>query len=134
MARLFALDTGWAEHVCAISCRHRTAAGWLTAAFEPTLPVPIARSVALHTWPAYRDAMRHFVIEADWQDHLTRLDDSNTAVELVWGTDDKVGDVDFASTLASATGNTTVTLIPDADHHLPLTHPDLCRTHLGGQT
>lgn len=134
MARLFVLDTGWAEAVCAVSCRHRSAAGWLTAAFEPTLPVHIARSVALHTWPAYRDAMRHFVIDADWKDHLARLDDANTTVELVWGTDDKVGDSDFASTLTSATVNSTVKLIPDANHHLPLTHPELCRKQLSLET
>jgi len=134
MARLFVLDTGWAEQVCAVSCRHRTAAGWLTAASEPTLPVHIARSVALHTWPAYRDAMRHFVIEADWQGQLNRLDDSGVSVELVWGTNDKVGDSDFASTLTSANANTTVTLVPGADHHLPLTHPALCRDHLDPET
>jgi pimeloyl-ACP methyl ester carboxylesterase len=134
MARLFVLDTGWAEQACAVSCRHRSAAGWLTAASEPTLPVHIARSVALHTWPAYRDAMRHFVIEADWQDHLTRLDDSGVSVELVWGTNDKVGDSDFASTLTSASVNTTVKLVPGADHHLPLTHPELCRDHLDPET
>ena len=134
MARLFVLDTGWAEQVCAVSCRHRTAAGWFTAAFEPTLPVPIARSVALHTWPAYRDAMRHFVLEADWQGHLSCLDDSDTAVDLVWGIDDAVGDSNFAISLASATSNTTVTLVPGADHHLPLTDPELCRDHLDPET
>lgn len=134
MTRLFVLDTGWAEEACAISCRHRTAAGWLTAAFEPTLPVPIARSVALHTWPAYRDAMRHFVIEADWREQLTRLDDSGTIVELTWGIDDRVGDSDYASTLTSATVNTTVKLVPGANHHLPLTHPELCRHHLDPET
>ncbi len=134
MARLFVLDTGWAEQVCAVSCRHRTAARWLTAAFDPTLPVPIARSVALHTWPAYRDAMRHFVTDAGWQDHLGRLDGSGTIVELVWGTNDQVGDSAFASSLAPACVNTTVTLIPGADHHLPLTHPDLCREHIDPET
>ncbi len=130
MTRLFVLDTGWAKRACAVSCRHRTASGWLTAASEPTLPVHISRSVALHTWPAYRDAMRHFVIQPDWQDHLKRLDGGNIAIDLVWGTNDNVGDSGFASALTTASTHTTVTLVPGADHHLPLTHPELCRTHL----
>ena len=134
MTRLFVLDTGWAEHVCAVSCRHRTAAGWLTAAFEPALPVPIARSVPRHTWAAYRDAMRHFVIEADWQDRLTRLDNSSATVDLVWGANDRVGDSDFARTLTSVNAKTTVRLIPGADHHLPVTHPELCRNPLAPET
>ena len=130
MARLFALDTGWAERACAISCRHRTAAGWLTAALEPTLPVPIARAVSLHTWPAYRDAMRHLVIETDWHDHLARLDANETSVELVWGTKDKVGDREFGRSLASTASGTTVTLIANANHHLPMTHPGICLNQL----
>jgi pimeloyl-ACP methyl ester carboxylesterase len=130
MTRLFALDTAWAERACAISCRHRRAAGWLGAASEPGLPVPIARGASLHTWPAYRDSMRHLVLESDWSALLDELDSRETPVELVWGTEDRVGDQAYARALAEGLTHLTVTLIPDADHHLPMTHPDICLAQL----
>jgi pimeloyl-ACP methyl ester carboxylesterase len=126
MTRLFALDTSWAERACAISCRHRAAAGWLTAAFTPTLPVTVARAAALHTWPAYRDAMRHLVLEADWIRGLRDLDLVGVRVELVWGSGDTVGDHDFAQATTAEAPNSRVTIIPGADHHLPMTHPEIC--------
>ena len=130
MARLFVLDTRWAERACAISCRHRTAAGWMTAALEPSLPVPVARAVPLHTWPAYRDAMRHLVIETDWRGLLAELDDLEIPVELTWGSDDKVGDHAHARAISTPGSNSAVTLIPGAGHHLPMSHVDLCAGQL----
>lgn len=127
MAQLFALDSHSAERACAISCRHRAAVGWFTVALEPTLPVPIARAAPLHTWPAYRDAMCHLVIDADWQGDLARMDELGIPVELVWGERDRVGDRGHAEALAARAQHTTVTLIPGEDHHLPITRPEICR-------
>ena len=50
VTRLFVVDPAWAARACAISCRHRVAAGWLTAATEPQLPTQVARAVPQHTW------------------------------------------------------------------------------------
>jgi pimeloyl-ACP methyl ester carboxylesterase len=130
MARLFVLDTRWAERACAVSCRHRSVAGWFAAAFAPALPIPIARAASLHTWPAYRDAMSHFVVETDWHRLLNGFDDSDIHVELVWGTSDKVGDHDHGKALADIYLRTTVTLVEGADHGLPMTHPQLCLREL----
>lgn len=124
MTRLFALDTSWAERACAISCRHRAATGWLTAAAEPGLPVPVARAVSQHTWPAYRDAMQDLVIDTDWYTLLRQLDDNGTSTELVWGADDNVGNPDHAATIIGPTSS--ITMIANADHHLPLSHPEIC--------
>ena len=85
MARLFALDTDLASRACAISCRHRTAAGWLSAAAEPRLPVPVARAASLHTWPAYRDALRQLVIDPEWNELVTACDQASIEIRLVWG-------------------------------------------------
>ena len=91
MAKLFALDTHVAERACAVSCRHRAAAGWLSAVAEPRLPVAIARQVPLHTWPAYRDAVRHLleddrtVTVGDLGRHL------DTAIDRTGVHDDGVG-------------------------------------------
>lgn len=49
MARVFALDATLAARVCALSCRHRTAAGWLSVLADPRVPIAVARSVPLHT-------------------------------------------------------------------------------------
>ncbi len=126
MVRLFVLDTRWAERVCAISCRHRTAAGWMTAALEPSLPAPVARAVPLHSWPAYRDAMRYLVIETDWHRLLADLDDLEIPVQLTWGSDDKVGDHAHARAISAAVSNSGVSVIPGAGHHLPMSHGDVC--------
>lgn len=133
MARLFALDTRWAARACAISCRHRSAAGWLTAALEPSLPVPVARAVSLHTWPAYRDAMRDLVIETPWPQLLTALDGNRTRVNLVWASGDQVGRHEHARTLAENLHHTTVTLMTGAEHRLPMTHPQVCIDQLRGR-
>ena len=129
MARLFALDTRWAEAACAISCRHRTFAGWLAAAIEPSLPTPITRAASLHTWPAYRDAINELIIETDWAQLLTQLE-PGPQTDLFWGTHDRVGDHELARTIATPTANTTTTMIRGADHHLPLTHADICVEHV----
>lgn len=92
MARLVVLDTAWAERACAISCRHRQGVGVLTAAVEPDLPVAVARAVTRHTWPAYRDAMRHLVLEPAWEQLLADLGQRGVSIRLVWGSEDPVGD------------------------------------------
>ena len=132
MTRLFVLDTRWAERACAASCRHRTAAGWMAAVLEPSLPVPIARAVSHHTWLAYRDAMRHLVIDTPWRRLLTDLDRNGTPVELVWGSRDRVGDVDHARAVADRLDHATVRLVEGADHRLPMTGPGTCLSQLCG--
>ncbi len=129
MAKLFALDTHVAERACAVSCRHRAAAGWLSAVAEPRLPVAIARQVPLHTWPAYRDAVRHLVIDVDWDELVTDCADLEIDVRLVWGAHDRVGDRRHAEHLARD-GAGQVDVLDHGDHRLPLTDPATCISHL----
>ncbi|MDW3221034.1 MAG: alpha/beta hydrolase [Acidimicrobiales bacterium] len=126
MARLFVLDTDLAKRACALSCRHRRAAGWLTVAAEPRLPIPVARAVPLHTWPAYRDAMRHLVIDTDWTRLLARLDHGPTQLRLVWGERDPVGDRHHVARLLHAHPDVEMTVVAGADHQLPTTDPGSC--------
>ncbi len=130
MTRLFVLDTRWAERACAMSCRHRAVAGWVAAGLEPTLPVPIARAASLHTWPAYRDAMRYLVIETDWAGLLSDLSTNGTTVELVWGSQDRTGDLRYAQSLVAETSNAYASFVEGGGHHLPMTHPNQCRAQL----
>lgn len=126
MTRLFVLDTRWAERACALSCRHRSAAGWITAVVQPAVPVPIARAVSLHTWPAYRDAMQQLVVEADWQQLLGDVAELGIQVRLTYGSHDRVGDHSHAAAMSRTASGDAVTLIPGADHHVPMSHPDIC--------
>ncbi len=122
MARLFAGNTRLARLACHTNCNHRSIAGWAAAAVSPLLPVPIARKASLHTWPAYRDAIEGVVGTTDWPDLAQTLNEHGTALELIWGENDSIGDRDLARTLAGA----EIRIIPSADHHLPLTHPQQC--------
>ena len=134
MARLFALDTDIAERACAISCRHRTAAGWMSAVAEPRLPVPVARAASLHTWPAYRDALRHLVIDPDWNELVTTCDQAGIEIRLVWGDGDRVGDREYAAEIVSRADVAVVGSVGGADHRLPMTHSEICLDQLTGST
>ncbi len=130
MGELFALDTRWAEAACAVSCRHRTLAGWITAAAKPTLPVPISRAVSHHTWPACRDSVQYLVMDVEWHALLAAPDRAGTPVELVWGANDVIGDVEYARTVIDQGEHSRVTLVPEVDHYLPLTNPAICLSQL----
>lgn len=126
MARAFVTNTRWAQAACDLNCSHRRLAGIIAAAASPQLPVPIARSASLHTWPAYRDAMDQLIRDTDWDDALRRASTADIPVALVWGEHDRIGDRDFAATLPHVATHT----VPGAGHHLPMTHPALCLEHL----
>ena len=122
MARVFAANTRWAEAACHLSCKHRTLAGWLAAVATPGLPVPISRAAALHTWPAYRDAIVDVVSATDWPTLTSELERDDVAVDLIWGEHDQLCDRDVAAALPGV----SIGIIAGADHHLQLTHPGLC--------
>ncbi len=122
MARLFAGNTRLAHLACHANCNHRFVAGWAAAVASPSLPVPVARKASLHTWPAYRDAIERVVSASDWPDLVGTLNEHGTAVAMIWGENDPIGDRDLARTLPGA----EIRLIRGADHHLPLTHSRLC--------
>ena len=124
MAKLFLLDTHWAERACAMSCAHRTAAGWLAAVADRAMPVPIARRSPQHTWPAYREAVDQLILHVDWSAELRALASPATPVTFLWGDQDPIGDVAHARSILASDAQ-SVAIHPGADHHLPLTHPDV---------
>jgi pimeloyl-ACP methyl ester carboxylesterase len=130
MARLFALDTDLAARACAISCRHRAAAGWLSVVLEPGLPIAIARAAPLHTWPAYRDAIRDLVFDADWEQLVAACDRRAIGVRLVWGANDRIGDRRYAARLVHGTGHASVDVLDRSDHRLPLLQSAICAAQL----
>ena len=122
MARLLLLDTVWAERVCSLNCRHRTAAGVLAALAEPSLPMAITRTTSLHTWPAYRDSLEELVLGYDWVRSTRRLSEAKVPVTFVWGSDDERGDIGYVKTLVSPD---SVLEVPSHGHHLPITDSEL---------
>ncbi|MDW3178621.1 MAG: alpha/beta fold hydrolase [Acidimicrobiia bacterium] len=126
MARTFVSNTRWAQAACHLNCSHRRVAGVVAAAASPQLPVAIARSASLHTWPAYHDAMDQLIRATDWTEGLRRASDAHIPVDLIWGEHDRVGDRHYAATLPHVSTYT----VPGAGHHLPMTHPALCLEYL----
>jgi pimeloyl-ACP methyl ester carboxylesterase len=118
MARLVLLDSTIARSVCAISCRHRGAAGWMMAAMAPRWPLAVSRRSVLHTWQAYRQSLNDLILTTDWKNLL------NVTVPLtvIRGTKDNVGDRRYLDSLLAPAAIVTV---PDGDHHVALTHPHL---------
>ena len=122
MAQAFVANTKWAQRACQINCAHRRLAGITAGLVTPDLPWPISTAASLHTWPAYRDAMDLLVEDTDWS-HLTSLaHDQTIPITAIWGTSDRIGSRNYAATLPGM----TLVEVEDANHHIPMTHPELC--------
>lgn len=132
MSRIFVLDERTARRACAISCRHRSLAGWIAAVVAPRWPIPIARNASRHTWAAYSQTLEAQVLHDDWPALVHGLDDAGVAVRLVWGDEDRVGDHDYAQELAGALAHVDVRVVAGADHTLPAARPDVI-VELAGQ-
>lgn len=122
MGRVFLLDTAWAQRLCALSCRHRRLSGWLTVLLEPRLPVAIARRATLHTWPAYRDSVRHLILHYDWATAFATLAGAGIEIELLHGSDDTIGDQQYIELLVRDLATVSTHAVDGADHHLAITH------------
>lgn len=99
---------------------------------EPRLPVPVARAASLHTWPAYRDAVRQLVIDPDWNELITDCDQAGIEVRLVWGDGDRIGDREHVAEIVSRATLAVAGSVDGADHRLPMTHPEICLDQLTG--
>lgn len=129
MARAFVSNTKWAELACRVNCSHRTLAGMVAAMVTPELPKQIAKAASRHTWPAYRDAMDQLIAATDWVGLTDLASDLDVPVTMVWGSEDNIGDRFYASGLRGV----KLLEIPDAGHHLPLTHGSFCVEQLSQQ-
>lgn len=118
MARLFALDTKWAERACRLNCSNRDISGRIMALMAPRWPTRIGRDAALHTWSAYHGSLRALILEFDWSTVLPAA----VPVTVVRGSDDPIGDHGHLGKLA---GGASVVDVDGADHHVALQHPQL---------
>lgn len=129
--RLFALEGPLAHAACRTMCRYRDAAQWAAVALTPHLPVPIARSGVLHTWPSYLGAMNGVIRSGAWASALADLDERGVPVELAEAAADPVPVCGRALALAGRHACVRVHRHPDGEHDLPITHPRWCLQLLG---
>ena len=128
--RLSVRNVTAARKVCGWMCRHRTLAGHLAVLASPKLPVHLARTGVLHTWPAYQGALE-VILDSRWGDALDALADAGVPVTLAAGAQDPlVGLTTFGA--ARQRKNVSVSVHPYADHSLTLTEPHWCIGQLTG--
>lgn len=125
MAHSLFIDERIAKSACRFNCSHRTLSGWIAAATAPRWPVQVARQASLHTWPAYRLTLTEQVIETPWIDLLEELDDRGIHTELIWGTEDHIGDPDFVKSATAHLDSVRVSRVEGADHTLVASQPFL---------
>lgn len=125
MARLFLLDTAWAERLCRISCTNRKASGQMMAFMAPRWPTRVSQNASQHTWEAYRQSLTELVLRFDWRTVFP----ARVPVMIFHGTKDPVGDHHHLARLVDATD---LIEVPGGGHHIALTHPELLYNALGG--
>ena len=81
------------------------------------------------SWAAYRDAVRHLVIDVDWDELVSTCARLEIDVRFVWGARDRVGDRRHAERLTRGRA-VEVDVLDHGDHRLPLTDPATCIAHL----
>jgi pimeloyl-ACP methyl ester carboxylesterase len=128
LARLFGVDTRWAEFACEHLCqRHHRAAAKLATWWRPDLPRAVALDAVEHSWASYSETLTRMLLAAD----ATRwIDEVDVPLHLVAGTRDRMCDIDFVQHLASRSRNVEVDVWRGAGHHLPLERPAACRAEI----
>ena len=121
------------ELLCAWTCRHRAAAGWLAVAIRPDLPVPVAHSAVKHTWDSYRGALDGLLRAPNWEPAMNRLATAGVPVTLVEGGVDPVPVPGRADGFAMDSVNVRYVRRSTATHLLPLSNGDWCATLIAEQ-
>lgn len=122
--RLLLLDQKWSRRLCRWNCAHRRLSGLLTAALAPRWPTAVSTNGFHHAWDAYHGSVNALALSVDWPSLFA----VNSDVTVVRGAFDDFGDVVYVSELVPS--NSRV-MIPGADHHVPLSHPEALYELLG---
>lgn len=126
LERLFALNGPLAKATCALMCRYRRTAQWVSVAISPQWPVPMARAGVLHNWDSYLGGMDTIIRAGGWVDAIAELDARMVPVVLADGARDPVPVAGLAEDIAARHSMVETQRHPDAGHDLPLTHPHWC--------
>jgi len=128
LARLFGLDTRWAELACTLLCQHhRRTAARLAARLRPDLPAALSADAVEHSWESFSETLARVVLAADAARWLDQID---VPVRVIAGSDDPLADIPFLEELAQRHAGLDLAVWPDAGHDLPLTDPTACRAEI----
>jgi pimeloyl-ACP methyl ester carboxylesterase len=127
-ARLFGLDTHWAELACRGLCgRHIAVAARLASWWRPDLPLEIAVDGVQHSWSSYCETITRVVLAAEAPAWLKA---TTVPVHLIIGSEDTVPDLDFVQALSTRLPHVTTAVWPHADHDAPLAYGAACRLEI----
>jgi pimeloyl-ACP methyl ester carboxylesterase len=128
MARLFGLDTRWAELACTWLCqRHRHTAARVATRLRPDLPKALAADAVEHSWESFSETLARVVLAAEAPSWLDQID---VPIHLIVGGQDPVVDVPFLDELAHSHPRLQLDIWGGAGHDLPLTDPTACRAEI----
>ncbi|QGN32501.1 alpha/beta fold hydrolase [Microlunatus sp. Gsoil 973] len=131
LEQLFAFQDWAAKIFCRHLCQKRPKlAARLYGVIRPDLPEPILEDATRHSWTSYSETIKRVIVAAEAAQWLAS---ATCDVELVAGTDDRMLDLDFLRELSGQHPHVTLRIIPDGDHHLPLTQPELCLAAIAGE-
>ncbi|MDP9453937.1 MAG: alpha/beta hydrolase [Actinomycetota bacterium] len=120
---LFVASPSLSEAVCDWMCEHRNLAGRLGRVLRPELPRPLAEDRLRHTYRSYSQTLAKVIVAAGaagW------IDDVAVPIQLIAGTDDDVVDPAFLRQMSESHAHVSLSVWPNAEHELPLTHPAAC--------
>lgn len=119
LERQFAFGNRRAHWVCAWTCSHPRSAARLAALARPSIPRPILLDGLEHSWNSYSQTLDHLLLAARGDAWLA---DVAGPIRLLVGDHDRVPDVAHLRQLAGRHRRLRITVVPGADHDLPLTH------------
>lgn len=123
LIRLLVMRPSLSEAVCDWMCEHPNLAGRLGRMLRPELPTPLAEDRLKHTYRSYSETLAKVVVAAGaagW------IEDVAVPIHLVAGADDHLLDCTFLHELSERYSHVNLSVWPEAEHELPLTHPAEC--------
>jgi pimeloyl-ACP methyl ester carboxylesterase len=128
LARLFGLDTRWAELACTLLCQHHPrAAARIAARLRPDLPAALAADAVEHSWESFSETLTRVVLTADAAHWLDQIE---VPTHVIAGSDDPLVDIPYLQELAQRQPRLDLAVWPGAGHDLPLTDPTACRAEI----
>jgi len=128
LARLFGVDTRWAEFACEHigACSDRAAAR-VAKWSHPDFPGAVGIDAVQQSWVSYSETLTRVVLAGDTYGWLDEVD---VPVRLFVGSRDQVCDIDLLTRLASAMSRVELEVWNEAGHHVPLERPLECREEI----
>jgi pimeloyl-ACP methyl ester carboxylesterase len=123
VVRAFMASDSLGERLCALMCRHPTAAARLVRVARPDLPAALAADRVQHSWWSYSETLDHVILAADAHRVLAGL---RIPVHLIAGSEDRALDHQLLGVVAGRADHVELHTIDGAGHDLPLSHPDDC--------